>query len=318
MLFDHIQTHYKVIFMKLNNVYHGDSIELMKFIPKNSIHLILSDIPYGIGYEKWDVLHENTNSAYLGTSPSQQKAGVVFKNRGKPLNGWSEEDRNIAKQYYEWVKQWASSWYDSLKPGASAFVFAGRRLAPRCIIAFEDCGFTFKDMIAWDKTRAPHRAQRISCVYERRNDTKSAEQWKGWKLGNLRPLFEPILWFQKPYPIGGTLADNVLENGVGAFNETALVKYGVSSDNILHIGYESSDTGLHPTQKPLNLMKILIELTTIEDQTVLDPFCGSGTTLLAAKNLKRNFIGFEKDPTFFQIAKDRLDSVNKVNQSLFE
>ena len=292
--------------MKLDEIYCGDSIELIKSVPEQSVHLILSDIPYGIGYEDWDVLHDNTNNAYLGTSPAQEKAGAIFKKRGKPLNGWSEEDRMIAKQYYDWVCSWASSWYKVLKPGASAFVFAGRRLAPRCVIAFEDCGFTFKDMIAWDKTRAPHRAQRISCVYERRNDFYSAEKWKGWKLGNLRPIFEPILWFQKPYRIGGTLADNVLETGVGAYNEAILNKYGLSADNILHIGSESSDTGLHPTQKPLILMKILIELTTLENQTVLDPFCGSGTTLLAAKQLNRSYLGFEKDSFYFEKAKKRL------------
>ena len=294
--------------MMMNDVFCGDSIELIKTIPDESVHLILSDIPYGIGYEDWDVLHNNTNNAYLGTSPAQKKAGAVFKKRGKPLNGWSEEDRLIAKQYYNWVMSWTSSWYRVLKPGASAFVFAGRRLAPRCVIAFEDSGFTFKDMIAWDKTRAPHRAQRISCVYERRNDYKSAEKWKGWKLGNLRPLFEPILWFQKPYPIGGTLADNILKNGVGAYNEGILANYGFSSDNIIHLGYEADDNGLHPTQKPLALMKLLIELTTIENQVVLDPFCGSGTTLLAARDLKRNYIGFEKDKNYYIKAKDRLNS----------
>ncbi|MBR6192748.1 MAG: site-specific DNA-methyltransferase [Treponema sp.] len=304
--------------MMMNDVYHGDSIVLIKNVPDESIHLILSDIPYGIGYEEWDVLHDNTNSAYLGSSPSQEKAGAVFKKRGKPLNGWSEEDRLIAKQYYDWVMTWAPSWYRVMKPGASAFVFAGRRLAPRCIIAFEDCGFTFKDMIAWDKTRAPHRAQRISCVYERRNDFESAKKWKGWKLGNLRPIFEPILWFQKPYPIGGTLADNVLENGVGAYNEAALLKYGFSSDNIIHIGSASTDSGLHPTQKPLELMKVLIELTTIEGQTVLDPFCGSGTTLLAAKDLDRCYIGFEKEDIYYQRTKERLSNCHKDNELNFD
>ena len=52
---------------------------------ENSVHLILSDIPYGIGIDDWDVLHKNTNSAYLGSSPSQKKAGSLFKKRGKPL-----------------------------------------------------------------------------------------------------------------------------------------------------------------------------------------------------------------------------------------
>ena len=291
----------------LNDIYKGDSSELIKQLSDESIHLILSDIPYGIGHDDWDVLHANSNSAYLGSSPAQEKAGNIFLKRGKPLNGWSEDDRLIAKQYYDWVYAWAPSWLRVMKPGASAFVFAGRRLAPRCIIAFEDAGFTFKDMLAWDKIRAPHRAQRISCVYTRRNDSVSSEKWRGWRLGNLRPVFEPILWFQKPYPIGTTLADNVIEHEVGAYNEAALLKYGIiSSGNLFHVGAENSDTGLHPTQKPLKLMKLLIELATTKGQIVLDPFCGSGTTLLAARELGRQYIGFEREETYFIVAKKRI------------
>jgi hypothetical protein len=75
----------------------------------------------------------------------------------------------------------------------------------------EYTGFTYKDMIGWEKERAAHRAQRISVVFEKRNDSSSAKKWTGWKIGNLRPLFEPILWFTKPYKIGGTIADNVLQ-----------------------------------------------------------------------------------------------------------
>ncbi|MCZ2207938.1 hypothetical protein, partial [Cylindrospermopsis raciborskii] len=77
----------------INTILNEDSIEGVKKLSDNSIHLILSDIPYGIGVEDWDVLHDNTNSAYLGTSPGQEKAGAVFKKRGKPINGWSEADR---------------------------------------------------------------------------------------------------------------------------------------------------------------------------------------------------------------------------------
>jgi site-specific DNA-methyltransferase (adenine-specific) len=78
----------------LDNIYQGDSIELLKNIPNSEIDLILSDIPYGIGIDDWDVLHDNTNNAYLGSSPAQEKAGAVFKKRGKPLNGWSTESKD--------------------------------------------------------------------------------------------------------------------------------------------------------------------------------------------------------------------------------
>lgn len=182
----------------------GDSIKEIKKISDNSIHLILSDIPYGISYDKWDVLHNNTNSALLGKSPAQDKSSV-FKTRGKPLNGWSEADKQIPLEYYQWCSKWASEWLRVLKPGASCFIFAGRRYAHRCICALEDAGFIFKDMLSWQKDAAAHRAQNVSVVFDKRNDIINAEKWNGWKLGNLRPLFEPILWFMKPYAIGDTL-----------------------------------------------------------------------------------------------------------------
>lgn len=300
---------------ELNKVHIADSIEGIKDIPKETVHLILSDIPYGIGAEEWDILHDNTNSAFLGTSPAQEKAGAVFKKRGKPINGWSEADREIPKQYQEWCSSWAQDWLRILKPGGSAMIFAGRRFAHRCISALEDAGFSFKDMLAWLRERAPHRAQRLSVVYERRGDQNNAKKWEGWRVGNLKPTFEPILWFTKPYKIGGTIADNVLQHGIGAFNEKAITEYGNIPENILKCKFLPNESGLHPTQKPILLMQALIELTTVEGQLVLDPFCGSGATLVAARNLHREFLGFDISPEYVEICNRRLDT--PIQQRLF-
>lgn len=299
-----------------NNAYTFDSIEAIKDIATESVHLILSDIPYGIGADDWDILHDNTNSAFLGTSPAQEKAGAIFKKRGKPINGWSEADRQIPKQYYEWCSTWASDWLRVLKPGGSAIIFAGRRFAHRCISALEDAGFSFKDMLAWIRERAPHRAQRISVVYERRGDKSNAKTWSGWRVGNLKPTFEPILWFTKPYKIGGTIADNLLQHGVGAFNEKAMTEYGNVPENILKCKFLPNESGLHPTQKPVLLMQALIELTTKEGQLVLDPFCGSGATLVAAKNLGRNFLGFDISSEYIEVCRRRLN--NAIQERLFK
>ncbi len=301
---------------KINTIIHGNCIHELNSFPDNSVHLILSDIPYGIGVDDWDVLHENTNSAYLGNSPAQEKAGAIFKKRGKPLNGWSEADKLIPKQYYDWCMQWTHNWFRILKPGGSAVVFAGRRLSHRCICAFEDSGFTFKDMIAWNKEKAPHRAQRLSVVYEKRGDVKNSKKWAGWRIGNLRPIFEPILWFTKPYTIGGTIADNMLEYGVGAFNETAFVRYADFPNNLISVQSSKQDTGLHPTQKPIKLMNALIELTTSKDQLVVDPFCGSGSTLVAAYNLRRNFIGIELNDDYYKNACERMRKITKESDEL--
>lgn len=297
----------------MSYVKQGDGIKLIKKVDDESIHLILSDIPYGISLDEWDVLHSNKNSALLGNSPAQQKSGSVFKKRGKPLNGWSEADKQIPQEYQNWCDLWTKDWYRVLKPGASCFVFAGRRLAHRCICSMEEAGFTFKDMIAWEKPQAAHRAQRVSAVLDRRNDIDNSEKWKGWKLGNLRPLFEPILWFVKPYPQGSTLTDNVIEYQVGAYNEVLLrenqyLNSGLEvCSNILKTEEFAEDRGLHDAQKPIHLLKTLIELTTIENQIVLDPFMGSGSTIIAAMRCNRQYIGFEKQNEYVKIAKKRIE-----------
>jgi len=63
--------------------------------------------------------------------------------------------------------------------------------------------------------------------------------------------------------------------------------------------------GLHPTQKPVELMEYLIKTYTNENEIVLDNTMGSGTTCLAAKELNRKFIGIEKDPKYYEIACQR-------------
>lgn len=288
----------------------GDSIEIVKSFDENSVHSIISDIPYGIGYDSWDILHDNKNSAYGGASAAQKRAGKIFNRRGKPLNGWSKADKNISLEYQNWCESWAADWLRVLKPGGSCIIFAGRRYAHRCIVALEDAGFIFKDALAWEKATAPHRAQRVSKIFERRNDTENAQKWQGWRVANLRPLFEPILWFQKPYRLGGTLADNILEECIGAWNEDAITTYnifnGPKSSNILKVETTADDHGKHHAQKPLALMELLVSLVTIEDQVVLDPFMGSGTTCLAAKRLKRHYVGIDIDPANVEISMERI------------
>lgn len=296
--------------MKMNNIYKGDSIELIKEIESESIHLILSDIPYGISFDKWDVLHNNKNSALGKASASQLKMGNGFKSRGKPINGWSEADKKIPAEYQKWCEKWAGEWLRVLKLGSSCFIFAGRRFSHRVTVAMENAGFVLRDMIGWNRTNAMLKAQQISKVFDRRGDAENSEKFREWRVGNLRPVFEPILWFIKPYKQGGTIADNMLINGTGAYNLEKWKKYSPNSGNYIEIQNLSSDRRSHPTQKPLELMKALIELTTQEKQVVLDPFAGSGTTLLAAKELGRKYIGFEMEDDFFENAIKRLENKN--------
>ena len=65
---------------------------------------------------------------------------------------------------------------------------------------------------------------------------------------------------------------------------------------------------LHPTEKPEELLKFLIENSSNKNEKILDPFMGSGSTGIACKNLNRNFIGIELDKNYFEIAQKRINN----------
>ena len=73
----------------------------------------------------------------------------------------------------------------------------------------------------------------------------------------------------------------------------------------------------HPTEKPLDLITVLVSASTVEGQTIFDPFLGSGTTAVAAKKLGRHFLGFEINPDYCQIAEERIALV-EAQPNLFE
>ena len=86
---------------------------------------------------------------------------------------------------------------------------------------------------------------------------------------------------------------------------------GVGMYRIQHAGVKNSDgegqKRFPPTQKPIRLFSNIIEGYTQESDIILDPFLGSGTTAVACKQLKRNFIGIEISPDYVKIAQERLD-----------
>lgn len=74
----------------------------------------------------------------------------------------------------------------------------------------------------------------------------------------------------------------------------------------------------HPTIKPLYIIKTLIENSSKDGDVVLDPFLGSGTTAAAAKELNRQYIGFEIDNKYFNIAQDRLNGITQIDRKIQE
>lgn len=89
-------------------------------------------------------------------------------------------------------------------------------------------------------------------------------------------------------------------------NESEIVNTGFRYPKTV-VRFGTEKRGIHPTQKPIALMEYLIKTYTNEGMTVLNNCMGSGTTGVACKRLNRNFIGIEKDETYFKIAENRIN-----------
>lgn len=283
------------------SLYKCDCIKVLKALPDKSVDVVISDIPYGIDFASWDILHSNKNSALMGSSPAQELSGALFKSRGKPKNGWSDADKERPKEFQNFCESWLTEIFRVTKECSPIVIFTGRQYQHRFTVAAEDSGFIFKDTITWDKVSAPFRAQNINKVLEKRGE----ELLEGeFRLGNLSPTSEPIVWCFKPYGIGKTITDCFIQNKLGCI-ETSEQK-----SNIIKCS-SRVPSRLHETEKPIDLMEKLVKMFSVEGHTVLDMFMGSGTTGVACKNLNRKFIGIELDEAYFNIAKNRIMGVQE-------
>jgi len=84
--------------------------------------------------------------------------------------------------------------------------------------------------------------------------------------------------------------------------------FGSRDANILHFDKVPSNYMQHPTEKPVKLLEYLISKSTLEGDTVLDMFMGSGTTCLAARRMNRAYIGIEREPIWYEAARRRLEA----------
>lgn len=91
------------------------------------------------------------------------------------------------------------------------------------------------------------------------------------------------------------------KGGGGTYNEEAGAKYG---------SIKAPAKNHHPTVKSVKLMEYLITMITKAGGTVLDPFCGSGSTLVAAKQNNYKYIGIDQELEYIEIAKARVNAVS--------
>ena len=331
----------------INQVLLGNSKVVLKTLPDNSVDSVVTDPPYELGFKGkgWD------------------SSGIAYD-----IELWKEVFR-------------------VLKPGGHILAFGGSRTYHRMVCAVEDAGFEIRDCIMWIYGSGFPKSLNVSLAIDKKLGVQSeivgvhkqvkddayinrdsnafhgensfsqhweikqassdlGKSWSGWGTA-LKPAHEPIVVARKP--LDGTVADNVLNWGVGAINiNECRVKDPSNSRypaNIIHDGSDEvvasfpgnledntsrffycakaskKDRGLgniHPTVKPQELMTYLVKLITPKNGLVLDPFCGSGSTLVAAKRHGFNYIGVELVDDYVKVANKRLDSISKTIKMSFD
>jgi DNA modification methylase len=126
---------------------------------------------------------------------------------------------------------------------------------------------------------------------------------------NSNVYYPQMIKRDKPIKAGGMSKGETTNNQkLKALHKTYDLKFPSTIIDFMKIRQDS----VHPTQKPVTLLEYLIKTYTLENEIVLDNCMGSGSTGVACINTNRNFIGIEKDETFFNIAKRRIEEAPKA------
>lgn len=269
----------------INQVIQGDCLEVMKQMPDKSVDLVLTDPPYGINKENavWD---KQFSLEWL------EEAARVGKKLGVMCGTWNllKMPEKAGNTSYKWVL--AAHLTNGMTRGALGFgnwipcVVYTSPVEPRkdvtdwCLKFYKWCkennvsrddlnkATGLSDMGGWWASRLPHRAVAP-------NDANYAILKKTFNIPNTFDKLPPPSDYE---PIG-----DCRDFTVG-----------------------SEEKPNHPSPKPLNVMRWLVESLSKEGMTILDPFLGSGTTALACKQLGRNYIGIELSEKYCKIAEQRL------------
>jgi site-specific DNA-methyltransferase (adenine-specific) len=276
-------------------LYEGDCrVEMAANLAANSIDAIVTDPPYEAGF----------------IGQKQDEVSVE--------SGWA--DTGVAFD--------PALWRECLrvaKPGAFLLAFSATRLVHKLATAIDRSGWEIRDMLVWAYASGMNHGAPVS------PDGQKA---------TLKPAWEPIVMARKPFE--GSLQALVKRTGVGGLHieETRIPRLaselggtGVLKepkgrepsnflltdplfgdyDKIFMVpkpGAKEREGNTHPTVKPEALMRHLVRLVTPKRGTVLDPFCGSGTTMVAAKIEGFEGIAIDMQPDYLDIAEKRLQALS--------
>lgn len=321
--------------MEINSVYLGDNIELLKKIPNDFIDLCYIDPPFYTGrdwhdyQDKWESIDEYITFMILRVIEIFR----VLKNSGSLIvhadyhavhhlkvsidNIFNEE--NFRGEFY-WIK----------KKGHQSFKGIDTRVDTILYYAKSKDHETIPQFIPVDDAHLKEMFPNIEPVTKRRFSIQPLERKSNEKDSNLKTrringiIYTASLgWVWSQKHLDEYLAKNprgIYWRGRGrpyykiyadTFKGMRLTNAWTDIDELQNVDSERVD---YKTQKPEALLSRIIDITTKPGDLVLDAFCGSGTTLVAAKRKDRKYIGIDINPNAVEISKKRLKALIKYQK----
>lgn len=211
--------------------------------------------------------------------------GVTFRNgRVVPVDkgSWDRSLGSFEKDH-GWNVRWVRAAKRILKPGGSLWVSGTHHVIFSLGFALQTGGFRVINSVAWEKPDPPPNARRTAFTH--------AHEWLVWASKQDRGARHTFNYDLVNSPDPGAQVSSVWRIPA------------VPKREKLH--------GHHPTQKPLRLVRRALLACTQQGDLVFDPFAGSGTTAVAAKELDRQFVGAELDEGFAGLAERRIRAAER-------
>ena len=215
-------------------------------------------------------------------------------NLKKNYNGY--KDSLKFQEYLNWCKKWISEMVRVTKPTGSIFLHNIPKWLTYYATYLNEFAY-FKHWISWDAPTSPMGKSLQPAHY---GILFYGKEEKGTKINELR------------YPHKRDRKKGYLLKDYGG-KKDALHPFGPLISDVwtdIHRIKHNKNRDLHPCQLPIHLLDRLILLSTNENDIVLDPFIGTGTTAISAKRLGRKYIGFELDPFYVNISKNKIENTN--------